>query len=543
MRLINTTTLTLEYFIGDNVPPYAILSHTWGEEEVMFQDISDTKKILKWKGYTKIRDACDLARRDEWEYIWIDTCCINKESSAELSESINSMYNWYRNAQICYAYLNDVPRNDIDPNSPQSAFYQSRWFTRGWTLQELLAPSDVIFYDKEWNEIGTKFRLQGTISGVTGIEPDIIVDNRYLMDVAVAQRMSWAAKRQTTRGEDMAYCLMGLFGVNMPLLYGEGPEKAFIRFQEEIMKTSDDHSIFAWTTDDEPEQGWGLLARSPAAFATSGNITMMELHNRAPRPPYHMTNRGLKINLPLRPLQDGDPFPRNHNYPDDLFLVALNCRRYSNLEAVLAILLVKFDDDSYCRTDVWKIGEVEPGFLHRERTTVFVLQNHVDLRMSFTFSKLEHLRLQGPISINTNIQVANSGFILREVYKEDVGFQPEVGFGSTFFLSEEEEHLAIVFRHQSTEEEFAVVFGRHPIGKALFCWIFTTRGCESVKHLVEQKLQTGSLAYNNTSRRMLCERASGALDGEYSVFVSIRKKGSLDRGLHTYYAIIEIRCN
>ncbi|KAF9455700.1 heterokaryon incompatibility protein-domain-containing protein [Collybia nuda] len=251
MRLLNTGTYILSEF-QSNIPSYAILSHVWRNEEITFQDINDHGKAMLKKGWEKIVGACNTAKRDKFEYIWIDTCCINKESSAELSEAINSMYAWYRNAQICYAYLWDVP-SDGNYESLHSPFSLSAWFTRGWTLQELIAPPRVNFYGSDWTDIGTKATLQRTISAITGIDTRIIVGKSELENVPIAVKMSWAAKRNTTREEDVAYSLMGLFDINMPLLYGEG-KKAFIRLQHEIIKKSNDHSIFAWTTEPRPSQ-------------------------------------------------------------------------------------------------------------------------------------------------------------------------------------------------------------------------------------------------------------------------------------------------
>src|SRR5579871_6642511 len=249
MRLLNTTKRKLEEFGGNKIPLYAILSHTWGEKEITFQDIEghDAEKKVE---YEKVRNICDMAAAHGFDYVWIDTCCIDKTSSAELSEAINSMYRWYQESGVCYAYLADVPSNAVDRQtmaiSPE--FSKSRWFTRGWTLQELIAPSTVIFLDQEWQEMGTKSSLQWMISEVTSIPTNILLGGD-LESASVAQRMSWASKRETTRVEDLAYCLMGIFGVNMPMLYGEG-ERAFIRLQEEIMKVSDDHSLFAWKSDE-----------------------------------------------------------------------------------------------------------------------------------------------------------------------------------------------------------------------------------------------------------------------------------------------------
>jgi hypothetical protein len=178
-----------------------------------------------------------------------------------------------------------------DHHDDRSEFRNSRWFKRGWTLQELLAPPTMIFFDEGWVEIGTKVGLRTLISSITGIGNLFSFKN-----ACVAQKMSWASKRKTTRPEDMAYCLMGLFKVNMPLLYGEGG-KAFYRLQLEIIKESDDQSIFAWCEDEWPiSLESGLLARSPAAFKDSGNI---ESVHRTRASPYAMTNQGLQITLPL----------------------------------------------------------------------------------------------------------------------------------------------------------------------------------------------------------------------------------------------------
>lgn len=241
MRLINVRTVKLQEFFSNEIPPYAILSHTWGREEITFQDISTLSANPK-RGYQKIQSACTFAESQGYEYIWIDTCCIDKKSSAELSEAINSMCSWYQASSICYAYLVDVKKLAFEVT-----FYQSRWWTRGWTLQELLAPKDVIFLDSDWQVIGSKQdpQLQMAISHITGIAISSLTSLSVAQSQSVAERMSWASSRSTTRVEDKAYSLLGLFDVNMPLLYGEG-SKAFIRLQEEILKTSTDQSIFAW---------------------------------------------------------------------------------------------------------------------------------------------------------------------------------------------------------------------------------------------------------------------------------------------------------
>ncbi|KAF7593451.1 hypothetical protein BBP40_011457 [Aspergillus hancockii] len=263
MRLLNTTAFNgnfiIEEFFGE-VPKYAILSHTWHDMEVTFQDI--TNGTIDKKGFKKVKDCCTLARAHDYGYAWIDTCCIDKTSSAELSESLNSMYRWYEEADVCYAYLADVPAKPLA---------ESRWFKRGWTLQELIAPSTVIFLDQNWEELGTKESMRAELSKITGIPEEILSGEIDLEEASVAQRMSWAARRETTRIEDRAYCLMGIFGINMPPIYGEG-KGAFVRLQEEIMKVLDDHSIFAWKSDSEEESHGGLLATSPDAFRNSANV-------------------------------------------------------------------------------------------------------------------------------------------------------------------------------------------------------------------------------------------------------------------------------
>ncbi|EJF59918.1 HET-domain-containing protein, partial [Dichomitus squalens LYAD-421 SS1] len=192
----------------------------------------------------KIRDACRVAREAGYNFLWIDSCCIDKTSSSESTESINSMYQWYGHATECYAFLADVPPGD-DPRSPESKFRSSRWFRRGWTLQELISPSKVKFLSNDWNIIGTKHILVDLVEEITGIPDESLLHKKSLDEFSVAQRLSWAAKRKTTRVEDRAYSLLGIFNINMPTLYGEG-HHAFRRLQEEIVQRVPDQSLFAW---------------------------------------------------------------------------------------------------------------------------------------------------------------------------------------------------------------------------------------------------------------------------------------------------------
>jgi hypothetical protein len=324
MRLINTATFEITLFLQSQLPEYAILSHTWGDQEVSLQDMQSGTASGK-KGYVKIVGCCKKAAEDGYIYCWVDTVCIDKTSSAELSEAINSMYRWYQRAAVCYVYLEDL----LEPSAAR--FAASRWFTRGWTLQELIAPAMVEFYDASWKEYGTRTSLHFEIATITGIDPNVLIGEDTSV-FNVATKMSWAARRTTTRVEDEAYCLMGLFQVNMPLLYGEG-RRAFRRLQEEIIRAREDYTIFVWQSGDSPYEKnmakWyleSLLADSPANFgplkiklqdeATGREVEYISEHSvLSERPflsvtpdsvdsiPFSFTSRGLNLTLPLHAAQ------------------------------------------------------------------------------------------------------------------------------------------------------------------------------------------------------------------------------------------------
>ena len=262
-------------------PKYSILSHCWGkvDEEVSFRDMEDGTANQRGPGFEKLMRSFEQTLKDGNEYIWIDTCCIDKRSSAELSEAINSMYSWYEGSSVCYAYLHDVEKQKSmsDYAKKYSAFRSSKWFRRGWTLQELIAPRKVVFYAKDWSKIGTKLDMADLVAEITNIDVGVLRNDAGQSDISVAKRMSWAASRQTTRVEDIAYSLMGLFGVNMPTLYGEG-SNAFFRLQEEIMRTTYDHSLFAWKMRRSQLEA-GLLASSPQQFSNSTDVVSVD-YNR-----------------------------------------------------------------------------------------------------------------------------------------------------------------------------------------------------------------------------------------------------------------------
>ncbi|KAK4443506.1 hypothetical protein QBC34DRAFT_211026 [Podospora aff. communis PSN243] len=407
MRLIDTTTLRLVSKNDGDLPNYAILSHTWGsdDDEVSFQDLQDLSssrvrqpngpfahRISKKPGFAKIKDSARLAKSQGFQYIWIDTCCINKTSSAELSEAINSMFRWYRNAAVCYAFLDDVscesdpqyreflahfgklhefgyrsslqsqPRILDGPGVVESLRF-SRWFTRGWTLQELIAPFNVEFYSRDWRLLGTKLDNRRNtapehsfpvlISTITGIDLAILEGRLDLEDLSIASRMRWAARRQTTRIEDKAYCLMGIFGVNMPLLYGEG-NRAFIRLQEEILKSTDDESIFVWQcppSDPLRFQVSGLLALEPSYFSEA-NAKPLPRDTSRITAPFSMTNAGLHIHVLLMPANSTEGLPpTDEEIVDNDYLAILSCApiRRGNDYYRVAVHLTSLGGDLYAR--------------------------------------------------------------------------------------------------------------------------------------------------------------------------------------------------
>ena len=419
MRLIDVRTIELGWFNDDEIPQYAILSHTWGADEVSYQELvwinrikafsasydtpassvaslstqedpssvmmtamefmlrSSTsfatslngvkeEDLLKRQGYAKIVNAAKEARDLGYSYLWVDTCCIDKSSSAELQEAINSMFRWYSNAEVCIVYLEDVLPPNAAPGEyrtaseiVKSAFDSSRWTKRGWTLQELVAPVICRFYLGDWRLLGEKEEFLQEISAATGIPVFVLEDRHSLSEVSVAERMSWAAHRQTTRVEDQAYCLLGLFSIHMPLLYGEG-SKAFIRLQEEILKTTDDYSLFAWRAQDPtPSTYRGLLARSPLEFRDCHSIEREESLSTFPINP---TPIGLHLQLEYLP------------HPDDKTRILALIRASNALNQRLAITLKSLDGASqFARVDAgsltpiddWPTGELRTLYVRQ----------------------------------------------------------------------------------------------------------------------------------------------------------------------------------
>ncbi|KAI1090388.1 HET-domain-containing protein [Rostrohypoxylon terebratum] len=339
MRLINTKTLFVESFDDSQIPkcPYAILSHMWGSEEVLFHEVQDRQADIEGKaGWRKMAKFCAIARKHGFDYAWIDTCCIDKRYSAELSEAINSMYQYYYNSTVCFIYLEDVRIYTEDSDNMVTAVQKtrdqiiasvcaSRWHTRGWTLQEFVTPRKRRYFATDWSEIEDGTDLLDALAKCTGIDETLLENRDLLRTFCVGERMKWASKRQTTRPEDVVYSLMGLFNVHMPVMYGEGTEMAFKKFQREIMQSSFDMTIFAWRAEYESS---GLLARSPADFA---NVPPMGLWAPWNLAPFSTTNVGLSIRANITDTQQILDKTKQHHQTykkpssDAILLAALQC--------------------------------------------------------------------------------------------------------------------------------------------------------------------------------------------------------------------------
>ena len=359
-RRVERRTKVLE-FCNDETTEYVILSHRWVDStEVDYEEIIDLAKMDRQEqdeirgrqGYTKIVDTCKQAKKDRYKWVWVDTCCIDKRSSAKLSEAINSMYRWYANAKICYAYLHDADGSSF----PKSNGWPE-WFSRGWTLQEMIAPQNLQFFNKHWRPIGDKKSLAETLNTITGVPKHILADGVEGNRPCVAQIISWAACRTTTRVEDRAYSLMGPLNVNMPMLYGEG-KKAFHRLQLEIIRSSNDQSIFAWGHNSKNVRIGSILTDDPSAFEGCSDVKLMnhnELIEEFPKLSsinadhvgvFPITNRGIQIWMPLRRYRNSNSIFRAYlpclggysffKVSIDLVLWNSNYYRYpSSLDAVL----------------------------------------------------------------------------------------------------------------------------------------------------------------------------------------------------------------
>ncbi|KAI1330418.1 heterokaryon incompatibility protein-domain-containing protein [Xylariaceae sp. FL0255] len=481
MRLLDVSTLKLKNFVGGNAPRYAILSHTWGgpDDEVVFEDVQ-TRTVEEWtlkEGAGKVLKSAQKAAAQGLEYIWIDSCCIDKSSSAELSEAINSMFSWYRNSSVCYAYLSDI----LSPKANNSKegfipFRDSRWFTRGWTvclfvvkggnaggttlndqqLQELIAPKVVIFYDAEWVCLGGRRELAPQIHERTGIMMGILTrttKHASLEEVSVHTKMVWATQRKTTRVEDRAYSLLGLFGVNMPLLYGEG-QAAFFRLQRKIFKQVDDQSILLHGI-----YHGNLLARSPDDFY-SPVIQQVERSPVAKHLTIQKVQHGIDVSLLLYPPADGgdrlvntlrniwvesNQFPANAKLKSFWGVVdAAFADDLSKLDRPVFLLVAQSEQGSFRRDGptIYRARHGKGGQIEIYQTNATVL---VDIIKPNTIAKREIVRISNTLGIRT----INVRFYLTPIIHNSGPVQYEYDV-----CSPEAQNSVIFHAHNNSEYSF-----------------------------------------------------------------------------------------
>ncbi|KAL4068835.1 heterokaryon incompatibility protein-domain-containing protein [Scleroderma yunnanense] len=453
----NLQTRVLVDFHGEQLmnTKYAILSHCWGAavEEVQFKEMKKLTTMTKCErnvirlrsGYNKILDACRQAHEDQIDWVWVDTCCIHKESSTELSEAINSMYSWYASSKRCYTYLHDIDDFALLTEPDEKRFREfngwPKWFSRGWTLQELVAPNVIHFFNRKWEFIGDKRSLAGTLYKITRVPVEILKEGLSSNRPSTAQIMSWAANRKTTREEDRAYSLLGLFGVHMPMLYGEG-KNAFQRLQLEIIRMSNDHSIFAWDPKGRIRRTGSVLADDPSYFQDCHDIERMEpdefieslkddiaeeelpaitderLHS------FTVTNGGIHIWLPVT---------SSHDRPS-VFRITLACRREDDSWPV-TVDLTFWKSNFYryfCQSEITaRMSEFRQLLLgYRDETCC-----------DFTF-KLDHRTI-------SYYNFACCGTLPRKILLAD----------NSFTLTSTDPLAVVVYANSSANAHFAVGFG------------------------------------------------------------------------------------
>jgi DNA polymerase III delta prime subunit len=279
MRLLHFDALgrpVLTDFHGKTIPPYAILSHRWSVSEILFNDFQSEAYREKEESYRKLAFCAKQAAQDKLQYFWVDTCCIDKWNLTELSKAINSMFQWYKNAARCYVFLSDVSvsttTEPFQRSDWEASFRTSAWFTRGWTLQELIAPVSVEFFSSEGRRIGDKTSLDLLIHEITNI-PLAALHNCPLDQFPTSERERWAENRKTTEAEDTVYCLLGILGISMPTVYGEGQESARSRLLAEVEATHNTPSIIPFSRNPRFVGRESQLAELEAKLFTNEQIT------------------------------------------------------------------------------------------------------------------------------------------------------------------------------------------------------------------------------------------------------------------------------
>ena len=443
---VNRRTKVIE-FHDDEATEYAILSHRWIDStEVDYEDMIDLAKMDRQEqneirdrpGYKKILDACKQAQTDGYEWMWVDgTCCIDKRSSAELSEAINSMYRWYGNARVCYAYLHDVDGSSFPTwngeKYPKSNGWPE-WFSRGWTLQEMIAPRNLQFFNKDWQPIGNKKTLSGTLERITKVPEHILADGLEGNRPCVAQIISWAVNRTTTRVEDRAYSLMGLLDVNMPMLYGEG-KKAFLRLQLEIIRSSNDQSIFAWGSLSPGVRFGSILADDPSFFEGCARTELQNYDKFMENFPelsstnadhfgvFPITNRGIQIWMPLHCYRSSNT----------VFKAYLPCLDAWGNPVSIDLVLYKSD---YYRCSSWWSGDLEDSFAEFRQ----VYLRYQDTNHTLTFD------------------IDDSGIIGNGFTRSHV--DPKDLTGDTFTLTNSNPFCIKSYSEEQSKSHFNVIFGQ-----------------------------------------------------------------------------------
>ncbi|KAI6012969.1 heterokaryon incompatibility protein-domain-containing protein [Pisolithus marmoratus] len=441
----------------------SILSHCWGPaiEEVQYGElqrlatmtVKERQEIRNRRGYHKILDTCRQASEDRLSWVWVDTCCVKKESSSELSEAINSMYQWYASSDRCYAYLYDMDDFALPADCDEKRFPGlngwPKWFSRGWTLQELVAPSEVNFFNRKWEPIGSKKSLASILSSITRIPRSILEEGFSSNCSSVAQVISWAADRRTARVEDQAYSLSGLLGVHMPMLYGEG-RNAFHRLQLEVIRVYNDQSIFAWGWTRTTGGSSTFLADDPNCFRDCSDIVVMDHHRftRAIREElsndehvriseirvFTGANAGIQIWLPLKPCRRSSSF----------FEAKLACRDQSDgYSGPLTITLGLFQS-TYFRY----VGNFGTPYLAKMLFQQLLLP-------------YQNGSSHGHFSFNLDLRaLSHDGFAQQHAFPKDLESRD-----NSLTLSNTHDFAIVVFRHTTWKTHFALAlcycYGHH----------------------------------------------------------------------------------
>lgn len=440
---------------GADIPPYMILSHRWRAEEILFAEITnpDPSVCRRKLGWAKLESSCRIALEMGLEYVWIDTCCIDKSSSAELSDTINLMYHYYARSSVCVAYLDDAKDTD--------AISASIWFTRAWTLQELIAPKNLHVYSRGWQKLGTKASLSKCLSHASRVPEQVLLDSSCLEAYSASEKMYWTAWREATRNEDEAYSLLGIFGVTLTPTYGEGLTMAFRRLQVQILQHRHDHTVFAWG---HRAPSGDMLASSARDFLGPYTYRRMPIETyestfglQEARIGYNMTDIGLQTELPVAPIRGA----RN------MFLAFIACRSSKRLEksdSYVAICLFKITSGSSTRwiRSTWN----NQAILH------FSDLRGIDYKSTeLWISKINHQAHRPPRSSLTQSKFSTTCLII-DVTPSKVfwtaGLRHTATFHSSTTLQGERNSIVTSNNHSSAPDSFTLQWCDSPVQVIMF---------------------------------------------------------------------------